>query len=184
MLCAKCAPRNSGLLIQWAAFQRTAPPVRIFWPLCLPPLCGYNIPNWDEGYNRNFDDVTMETQILGKVFWQPSTKQVQIQSCCFWAIIQCAFRCSIWNVQEFFRFFNLSFTIIFKTAADSRWLKRKPGSHFWNPGDTILFNLLDMGHFWIFSRDRSATSHLYVRQLQNGTATGRHFPSTCRLLQI
>lgn len=63
-------------------------------------------------------------KILGKVFCQPSTKQVQIQSGCFWAIIQCAFHCSIWNVQEFFRFFNLPFTIAFKTAADWRWPKK------------------------------------------------------------
>lgn len=178
MLCAKCAPRNSGLLIRWAAVQRTAPPVWTFCSMCLSPLCVYNIPNWDEGYNRDFDNVAMETQILGKVFCQPSTKQVQIQSGCFWAIIQCAFHCSIWNVQEFFRFFNLPFTIAFKTAADWRWPK-KAGSHFWNPGDTILFSLLGMEHFWNFSRDRSVASHLYVRQLQNGTGTGRHFPSSC-----
>lgn len=124
MLCAKCAPRNSGLLIRWAAVQRTAPPVWTFCSMCLSPLCVYNIPNWDEGYNRDFDNVAMETQILGKVFCQPSTKQVQIQSGCFWAIIQCAFHCSIWNVQEFFRFFNLPFTIAFKTAADWRWPKK------------------------------------------------------------
>ena len=124
MLCAKCAPRNSGLLIRWAAVQRTAPPVWTFCSMCLSPLCVYNIPNWDEGYNRDFDNVAMETQILGKVFCQPSTNLVQLQSGCFWAIIQCAFHCSIWNVQEFFRFFNLPFTIAFKTAADWRWPKK------------------------------------------------------------